>query len=68
MFNPGKKKRIERWLDGEPVLNGVKYFKKAELSCGHIVDVSIGLSINHRRSRPILYGRCMECWQKENKV
>lgn len=67
-YNPGRKVRIAKWLEGEPVQHGLKWYKKAELDCGHIVEVSVGLSPNHKRigsKTERTTGRCIECMRKD---
>jgi len=67
-YNPGLKRLIEEWMPGEPRQNGQKWYMKAKLSCGHIVDVSVGMSPNHRRPgtpHAIQSGRCIECWKEK---
>jgi len=70
-YNPGKKRLIEKWLPKEAWQNGTRWYMQAELSCGHIVDVSIGGSPNHRRPgtrQAIMSARCLQCFKEEQGI
>jgi len=70
-YNPGKMRLIDEWLTDEPTQNGKRWYKKALLSCGHIVAVPIGNSPTHKLRNgqyTRLSTRCLECFKKENNI
>lgn len=57
----GKRIPIKQYIQERRKLSTGKWVQKAELECGHIVDVNCGASENHRRYRPTKVAYCIEC-------
>lgn len=70
-YNPGKMRLIEEWLPDEPKQSGLRWFKRARLSCGHIVMVPIGMSPSHKKKDGkyiMAKTRCVDCFKAENNL